>query len=221
MMHSLLESYLSEVAAQLSALPVKRRNEELREMRAHLENAVVVSRELGQSEDEAAQGIVAQFGTPRDLGDNLVWAWRRGATQDRRSFWGAAAYTLGLQLLIPVSLVPVLLTALHSPTGSLVNASFGVGIPFLVGAISGMLFSKRAVAGTALGAVSYHYVFGMSMFAYWINLPGNMRLVEPLSHYVWSFLAEQTEAVLITLFSAWIGSQLRLTWSRKKRLARV
>ena len=76
-MHSLLEAYLSEVEAHLGALPTKRRAEELREMRTHLENAVIVNRELGQSEEEAARSAVAQFGTAQDLGENVAWAWRR------------------------------------------------------------------------------------------------------------------------------------------------
>lgn len=46
-MHNPLETYLSEVAAQLKPLPTKRRSEELREMRQHLLNAVTVNRELG------------------------------------------------------------------------------------------------------------------------------------------------------------------------------
>ena len=92
-MHILLETYLSEVAAHLSALPPSRRSEELREMRTHLENAVIVNRELGQSEEEAAQNAVAQFGTPQDLGENVVWAWRRGETRSKRSFWGAVVST--------------------------------------------------------------------------------------------------------------------------------
>ena len=71
-MHRLLETYLSEVSAHLGALPPKRRAEELREMRTHLENAIVVSHELGRSEAEAAANAVAQFGTARDLGENLV-----------------------------------------------------------------------------------------------------------------------------------------------------
>ncbi len=77
-MHSLLEAYLGEVAAHLSALPPARRTEELREMRTHLENAVVVGRELGRTEDEAAREALAQFGTPGETGEKLVQAWKRG-----------------------------------------------------------------------------------------------------------------------------------------------
>lgn len=47
-MHSLLESYLAETGAKLSPLPAKRREEEMHEMRSHLENAVIVNCELRQ-----------------------------------------------------------------------------------------------------------------------------------------------------------------------------
>ena len=88
-MHSLLENYLSEVATHLEPLPVKRRTEELREMQAHLENAVIVNRELGQTEEESAHNVAVQFGTPQELRQSTVTAWRRGVVLDRRSFWAA------------------------------------------------------------------------------------------------------------------------------------
>lgn len=83
-MHRPLEAYLEQVAAHLSALPTKRRNEELREMRQHLLNAVTVNRELGQPEEDAVANSVMQFGTPEDLGNNLVWAWRRGEARNKK-----------------------------------------------------------------------------------------------------------------------------------------
>ncbi len=92
-MHILVEGYLSKVAAHLSALPAKRRADELREMGTHLENAVIVNREMGQTEDEAARNAIAQFGTPEALGKNVVWAWWRGERLSRRSFWGAVVST--------------------------------------------------------------------------------------------------------------------------------
>lgn len=83
-MHTLLELYLSEVAAFLQPLSPQRRDEELQEMRQHLLNAIIVNREMGQSEDEAAKSAVAQFGTPTAVGENVVWAWRRQARQRTR-----------------------------------------------------------------------------------------------------------------------------------------
>jgi len=121
-MHSLLESYLSEVSAHLGALPPKRRAEELREMRAHLENAVIVSRDMGRSEAEAAANAIRQFGTPQDLGGNLVWAWRRGRSLDRKSFFGAIASSLILLNTMPY-LVIALTCMLVVPFADLMRAT--------------------------------------------------------------------------------------------------
>ncbi len=46
-MHKQLEDYLTEVARQIGSIPKPRRDEELREMRAHLVNAVAAHRERG------------------------------------------------------------------------------------------------------------------------------------------------------------------------------
>lgn len=83
-MSSLLDAYLEEVAVHLSPLPTERRTEELHEMRQHLLNAAIVNKELGQTEDEAIQHAVAQFGAPEDLGGNLVRAWRRGEERAKK-----------------------------------------------------------------------------------------------------------------------------------------
>ena len=76
-MHSLLENYLLEMAAQLSALPPPRRNEELREMRVHLENAIEAYQELGETEQEAVASTLRQFGAPSQVAAGLVRARRR------------------------------------------------------------------------------------------------------------------------------------------------
>ncbi len=192
-MHSLLESYLSEVAAHLSALPVKQRNEELREMRAHLENAVIVSRELGQSEEEAAQNITAQFGMPQDLGDNLVWAWRRERTRNKKSLVGAVVTSLvGMCLMwfvapsgMPCTVDPVL--ALMERNYHWSDWEYGIflllirdfPLYLLIGATSGRFFPRRAVLGTSLvvGAWTAYLVIphltpgnAIGMFIDWATL---------------------------------------------------
>ena len=60
-MHSQLGAYLDEVAQELKPLPEARRDEELREMRQHLQNAMIVNREMRQTEDEAARTALEQF----------------------------------------------------------------------------------------------------------------------------------------------------------------
>jgi uncharacterized membrane protein len=212
-MHSLLENYLAEVAAYLGPMPAKRRDEELREIRAHLENAVIVSRELGQSEKEAAQNVVAQFGTPQDLGENVVWAWRRGVAQNKRSFWTATGCTFAV-----LAFTQQLFACL--PLEPWTAVGFGI-IPLIAAMICGSFFSKRGLAGTAFGLVLYFYGFGGSVFLYTLSLIHFHGLLESASSMAIRFFMQQSGEVLITLPVAWIASRLRLTWSRKKRLARV
>lgn len=160
-MHSLLESYLSEVAAHLSPLPMERSREETREMRAHLESVYAAHRQQGQTKDEAAQEAVAQFGAPEAVGRDTVAAWRRGRRMDGRSFWGAAALALALTYLpnLPGRVVhlagPSLLRLTHR--GQFEMWQFELGVVLLLlpsyfgcGALCQFAFPRRAVAGTAL-----------------------------------------------------------------------
>jgi uncharacterized membrane protein len=228
MMHSLLESYLSEVAAQLSALPAKQRNEELREMRAHLENAVFVSRELGQSEEEAAQNVVAQFGGPKDLGENVVWAWRREQTLSKHSFWGATLCTFALLFLAGFSEGPFVkayfnLVVTASPlTAQYIFLAFELFGPLVAGIITGSFFSKKAVAGNASGVVAYSSLC-LCFYTHRIFQPGYLQHFEPFSPATVAlrFLAPLVTEGLVALTAAWISSRLRLTWRERRRLVQV
>ena len=165
-MHSLLETYLSQVAAHLGTLPAKRRMEEMREMRTHLENAVIVNRGMGQSEDEAARAAVAQFGAAQDLGHDVVMAWRRGEALNRRSLLGAAACAVASAFLV-TRLTPHLLPLLPpTPARGFVQPPFSAWLwagwvlwlmPtfLLVGGISGFLFPRRAALGAAAGVTAF------------------------------------------------------------------
>ncbi len=91
-MHSLLENYLAEVTVQLGPLPAKRRDDEVNEMRQHLLNAVIVNREMGMAEDEAAATAVEQCGPPEEATQGLVRAWRQGEQKkNARNFWRRTA----------------------------------------------------------------------------------------------------------------------------------
>ncbi len=95
-MHSLLENYLAEVRARLTALPAERREEEMREMRQHLLNAAEANRELGQSEDEAAATALIQFGSVEEASESIRWAWDRDSRKaSAKAFgFGAAIWTV-------------------------------------------------------------------------------------------------------------------------------
>jgi len=238
-MHSLLEEYLSEVAIHLSALPAKRRNEELREMRAHLENAVIVSRELGQSEDEAAQNAVAQFGTPQDLGENVVWAWRRGELSRKKSFLGAAVSTVVLLNLLPflavllyclvIPVVTWMRDAGHRPDAAVMAFLFLiVDTPtwWLIGAISGRVFPKTAVAGTGCVMAAWIVLrIARSLWFEFVEVP--YLMVHGYFHHRSDY--RSAEDVVLNLFfdillalvatlGVWVGSRRRK--ARTGRLVR-
>ena len=240
-MHSLLENYLSEVAAHLSPLPVKRRAEELREMRTHLENAVIVNRELGQPEGEAVQAAVAQFGTPADLGENVVWAWRRGRSLNRRSLLGAVASSLillntlpslmiALTCMLVVPFAELMRGTCHWPDAAITAFCFlSVALPtwLLIGAGSGRLFPKRAVVGTGL-VMSAWIAFQVTHRLCWefICIPGHERYAYFIHRNnsrsaadVINLIVSDVLLALAATASAWAVSRWQKTRTRQARSA--
>ena len=70
-MHKQLEDYLSTFAARLGKLPGAQRDEELREIRQHLELLVASYRQQGKSEEEAVGLAISQFGRAEKIGREL------------------------------------------------------------------------------------------------------------------------------------------------------
>ena len=240
-MHTLLEAYLDQVAAHLSALPPKRHTEELREMRQHLLNAVTVNQELGQSEEDAAANAIMQFGTAEDLGDNLVWAWRREQLLNKKSLVGAVTCTSALLFTMPAA-VAMLLLPIYSRIGLFHGTSqwnrvalYALGflvydLPAyaLIGTVIRRLFSRRAVLGISL-VVGAYTVFDIILHPYWgqwIYSPGHLRYVYLDGPH--PFTAEDTVRVVMTnavlaLIAVASASTTRRRWMKRtarKRLAR-
>ena len=118
-MHSLLEDYLAEVAAQLGPLPPKRRNDELREVQAHLESAVAVQAGAGGVGGRGrVSRFLEQFGPAQVVARGFVAAWRRGENRrsrrivmkERRSFSWRCKF-----LTMPLTLVPLAAWLMFNP----------------------------------------------------------------------------------------------------------
>ena len=172
-MHSLLEDYLSEVAAHLSALPAKQRNEELREMRAHLENAVVVNLGQGQSEEDAVRNALVQFGTAEDLGSDLVRAWRRGEkkkkeiTMKARIIFGtslALALTATAWLVFMVTEVS---RVLFPKDQFLIHASEGASLKVQHGVVQVL-----SAGSSGTGVEQFHSAFFVALIVPFVLLVG-------------------------------------------------
>lgn len=218
-MHSLLEDYLAEVAARLGPLPAKRRAEELREMRAHLEAAYAAGLAQGQSDDETARDVLAQFGAPEAVGAETVAVWRRGVRLDRRDFWGAAACALVLMFLLPRLMEPLQTAYFHRyVVGPLLFTAFfvffGGVIYLLAGAAASLLFPRRTVAGIGLA---------WSIHLFWIFHVGfrarHAGYGVILTQYLY-FLVYALIYGLFCLLGVWLVSRWRTARTGRARVAR-
>lgn len=225
-MHSLLDTYLEEVAAHLSALPPAQRTEELREMRTHLENAVIVGQEMGRTEDEAIQAAVAQYGAADVVGQEVTAAWRREQKLNRRSLFGSAACTVAVLYLVSYFIVMAFLVPRlgHFMSNAefiayewTYHVCFGLIVPVSAGIASAVFFSRRAVLGAMLGQAIFQYVW----WVYVIFL----RVIETHSLPGLSYFADRAyltaDAIAVTLLIAWAVSRLRMVGRQRKYRAAV
>lgn len=87
-MYQQLEDYLAQVSQQIVSIPKPRRDEELKEMRAHLLLAVAANQEQGQAEDVAVANALTAFGTPAEASESVLIAWRGFVRKHiRQGFW--------------------------------------------------------------------------------------------------------------------------------------
>jgi hypothetical protein len=66
-----LDRYIETIAARLKTLPAAQRDEEMREIRQHLDALVAGHRAAGLSEDEAVKVAIRQFGHAEQVGREL------------------------------------------------------------------------------------------------------------------------------------------------------
>jgi len=203
-MHSLLEDYLTDVSRQLAPLPAARRDEELREVRQHLLNVAIASRERGQTEDAAAAYTIEQCGPPEGLTQGLIAVWKHEQSLRRRDFLGAIVATIVLSFLLPylAAVLPlqVFLLELLRPHGLDLYLRVTMGLVYaahgLAGALGGLLFPKRAVAGTLL-AVALCY----GIPAIWVG-SGAKWVYQPAE-----WVECYAEFALLTVAVAWAFSR--------------
>ena len=230
-MHKQLEDYLNEVAKSLGSLPPARRNEEMREIRQHLLNAVVIGKEQGQSEDEAVQIAVEQFGTPQNLGKNIVSAWRRGRARERLNFWGAVACAFVLSFSLRIGESWTIPTCINhfglmriDPSGRvhflpgvyLVVWSAFIASSVTQGMAIGAAFPRNAVKATPVGLTIYFALY-LYLFYYFASLHPYAR-VEPFHGAPAMYLIVY---VLIAVLFAGMGSRWRKARGERRALATI
>jgi len=81
-MNTKLDTYLNDVNGVLKALPAERRSTELRELRLHLTEMMEQRQQDGESEAEAVENTLRQFGAPKAVGFGLRSSYFRGNWRD-------------------------------------------------------------------------------------------------------------------------------------------
>jgi len=92
-----LERYLSTIASRLRTVPAEQRDEQVEEMRQHLEALVAGHVALGCGEDDAVEAAIRQFGRAEQVGRGLNRTWQPSQPW---SLWAPALIYLVSVLLI-------------------------------------------------------------------------------------------------------------------------
>lgn len=71
-----LDQYIETIHARLKSLPAAQRDEEVREIRQHLDALVAGHRAAGLGEDEAVHVAIRQFGHAEQVGRELHQTWQ-------------------------------------------------------------------------------------------------------------------------------------------------
>jgi hypothetical protein len=151
-----IDCYLELLARELLSLPATRRDDEVREIRAHLVDAAAKGCDAGQADDEAMLSAMEQFGAPDVVGRRIAAVWRRCERLGRLGSLCGAALTM--QVLFTAEAGPGRsLTCYNPPASGVVEllclvALFAVGLalPVLNGWVAGFAFPSRAVGGIVL-----------------------------------------------------------------------
>ncbi|RYX80596.1 hypothetical protein EON83_27940 [bacterium] len=79
-----LDSYLARINHELRSLPLEKRDEELRELRSHLEQRIEDFTGKGLSPEAAQTSALHEFGSPQTLGQTLCDVWENGPLSAKR-----------------------------------------------------------------------------------------------------------------------------------------
>lgn len=215
-MHSRLEEYLQTVEQNLQHLPAYERQNELNEIRMHLDSLVQANTELGDTEEEAVTETLAQFGRAQTLGKDLTLVHQSAGKPTFQDLAAAAAfnYVGGSVAMLAVSRLVILPLAYDGvPTFFWMVRSLLTMfcIDWLTGAVMPRGAVKGAFYARLLGAVlSLVFTLGLQ--------PTTMPMVS-----VWSIGGSLAISSLIQIGLAVVGAKSGAQWrvrrDKKLRLA--
>ena len=205
-MPSQLERYLREVAVQLHELPAEEREEQVEEIRVHIEAYIDRHKSAGKSDAEAEQGALLQFGDAAKVGREII---RAKTHKSLRAIGLAALIMLALATVVSClsfrdMVSPVAAGQAISHTAVLV--SLQVAETFFMGTCVGLILRRLAVKWIAwyylitlipsLAIIMLPHLHGVHMTL--IGLAGNVG-IQVLIGIV---------RIAIAFAGAWIGARI-------------
>jgi cytochrome bd-type quinol oxidase subunit 2 len=93
-MHS-ADNLIARIVSASQVPSERRRQEIVRELRAHIEDFVLIARESGRSEEEVERLVIDNFGDPSEIGRDFAAVYRRERTIQRLSVFVLATLAAG------------------------------------------------------------------------------------------------------------------------------
>ena len=172
-MQNTVETYLGRVEEGPWSVPRTYRQDELTELRAHLEELIRQRCLAGDTEAIATADALREFGTANAISGRLSKTWHRGRARTWAVSWGGMVVWVSLLLLLP--------DLLNTFCSGFVNLGNGTGIihPALtwmqasvwrvfVGATAAYISPRRALRAVPLAATASTGVYAWFLLLPWI-----------------------------------------------------
>lgn len=208
-MSSQLEKYLRDVAVQLHELPEEERDEQVEEIRAHLDTFIEKQKAADATDDEAVRMAIAQFGASAKVGRDIRKAVLRPHLRPVRA---AALVVLALATLIAGVgshfIVP------PKPAFAGVMPAFYLCEMLLIGACFGLVLCRNAIRWvfwyfviTGIPTIAEVALLPRTIHTSFLGFPGGV-LME---------IASSVARFLVTAGGAWIGARFAEHLIRRRR----
>jgi hypothetical protein len=211
-MHSPLEPYLQTVEQNLHSLPAEERQQELAEIRLHLESLLEANRELCNTEEEAVEQTLAQFGRAQTLGKDLTYVHQSEGKPQIRMLAGAVVFNYAGGMLLGHIVHPILnfavpLTVHPTPLWITAWIASSLMTAFCVGWLTGVVAPRHAIKGTVI-----NHLLGMC-----ITFVITMRQPDIIvSNMVLSIGISLLISAIINISVAVLGTKWGVRWRTKR-----
>ena len=210
-----LDQFLNIAARQMRIMPAAKRDDELRELRGHLQQRTEDYVGAGLSEDAAQMRALEGLGSPRKLGASLCDAWEGIAF----SWWRVLAAIIGVTAFLLFAGVALIFAFSVAPTNAEI-ALLPEVVPVLCGLylalplFCGLLFSHWLGRRGCLVAALYFLSLALGDLT--VNFPkASAAFTAPPSNFVGIVHAAWFNYFCIVL--AFVGAWLEQSWRMKRR----